>query len=187
MTTGGRPLPSTARRPTGCPSVSLTVLNRSRSRMNSVNWLPWRRDARERLLHFLQQHGAIGEARQVVMAGHVSDLRFGPLLRGDVLMNRDPAAVRHRPVIDGDGTPVAHEISVQYGSPLRTSAKRFSTKALVSVGLLPCRPQGFQNGTQRHAGFCLIAREAVDLAIAFVANDQSARCGRTCTGHAACS
>ena len=58
--------------------------------------------ARQRLLHFLQQHRAIGEAGQAVVARHVGDLRFGPLLRRDILMDRDPAAVRHRPVIDGE-------------------------------------------------------------------------------------
>ena len=65
---------------------------------------------RQRLLHFLQQHRAIGQAGQAVMAGHECDLRFRLLLRGDVLMNGDPSAAGHRPVIDGKDAPVAHGI-----------------------------------------------------------------------------
>ena len=63
---------------------------------------------RQRLLHFAQQHRAIGEARQVVMTGHVRDLRFGAFLRGNVLMDGDPPTIRHRPVIDGKHTAAAH-------------------------------------------------------------------------------
>ena len=61
---------------------------------------------RQFLFHFLQQHGAIGEAGQTVVARHIGDLLFRSLLRGDVLMDGDPPAVRHRPVIDREDAAV---------------------------------------------------------------------------------
>ena len=55
---------------------------------------------RQPLLHFLAQHGAIGEAGQPVMAGQIDDPRFGAFLRGDVLVKRDPSSVVRRLVGD---------------------------------------------------------------------------------------
>ena len=127
----------------------------------------------EFLLHFLQQNGAIGEARQVVMPGHISDLRFGPLLRGDILVNRDPAAVRHRPVMDGKHAPVAHrDLDI-----IRLAlADLRQTVFHVVVGMqrpAASRYPRLENGTQRHAGFDQIAREPGELGVTVVANNQA--------------
>src|SRR5262249_59318216 len=55
----------------------------------------------------LGEQGAIGEAGQRVVARHMGELRFGALLRRDVLVNLDPTLVAHRPATDGDDAPVA--------------------------------------------------------------------------------
>ena len=66
--------------------------------------------ARQRLVHLLQEQRTIGEAGQRVIARHVRELGLDALLRGDVLMDRDPAAVVHALMIDGDDAPVAQVV-----------------------------------------------------------------------------
>src|SRR5690606_41194644 len=48
----------------------------------------------ERLLDTLAEGVAIGQVRQPVMPGHMRDSRLRPLLVGNVLEGRDPAASR---------------------------------------------------------------------------------------------
>ena len=66
--------------------------------------------ARQRLVHLLHEQRPIGEAGQGVVARHVRKLGLDALLRGDVLMDRDPAAVVHALMIDGDDAPVAQMV-----------------------------------------------------------------------------
>ena len=53
--------------PTVCPRLSLTVLNRSRSRNSRPTRRRLVRSARERVLHSVLEQGAVGEPRQVVV------------------------------------------------------------------------------------------------------------------------
>ncbi len=52
--------------------------------------------ARQPLGHLLAQQHAVGKLRQRVVARHVRDALFGAMALGDVLVDRDPAALRHR-------------------------------------------------------------------------------------------
>ena len=65
-----------------------------------------RLDAREALGHLLAQQHAVRQFGQRVVARHVRDALLGAVALGDVLVDRDPAALRHRLVGDLDDAPV---------------------------------------------------------------------------------
>jgi hypothetical protein len=56
--------------------------------------------SRQRFGELLHEQRAISEIGQFVTAGHAGNLRLDPLLRGDVLMHPDPAAVVPRLMCD---------------------------------------------------------------------------------------
>ena len=58
-------------------------------------------------LHALAQQHAVGQIGQHVVVRHVGDARLDAPLLGDVLVRGDPAAARHRLMLDGDDAPVA--------------------------------------------------------------------------------
>ena len=127
----------------------------------------------QRFLHFLKQHGAIGEAGQAVVSRHVGDLGFGPLLRGDVEMHGDPSAIGHRPVIDRERAAVGHRdlgivwlaaANVDQASPdVGVAVRRTDTAGNAS----------FQDRAQHGAWRRLFEREPVHLGVALVADDQT--------------
>ena len=62
--------------------------------------------AREPFRHFLAQQHAIGQLRQRIVARHVRDVLLGAVALGDVLVDRDPAALAHRLMRDLDDAAV---------------------------------------------------------------------------------
>jgi hypothetical protein len=104
------------------------------------------------LFHFLQQHGAIGEACQAVVAGHVGDLRLGSLLRRNVVMDANPSAVRHRAVIDRERASVAHgDFAIVRLASANVGQALLDVRAAVLRAVTP-RNASVQDGPQRHAG-----------------------------------
>ncbi len=57
----------------------------------------------------------VGQVGQAVVAGEVANLRLGAALFGDVLVGRDPAAVRHRLVDDRNHLTVLQFDDVGFG------------------------------------------------------------------------
>ena len=129
---------------------------------------------RQRLVHFFQQHRAVGDPGQAVMARHEGDLRFGLFLRGDVLMDRDPAAVGHRPVIDADHAAVAHDVL----GIVRLPAAGFRQTLFDVIGGVDRNVAAahgrFEDRAHRHAGPGLLGGKAIHLAVALVRHDQAA-------------
>src|SRR5882724_10694254 len=66
---------------------------------------------RQSLSRLFSEQRAIGKASQRIVARQGGKLGFGPLLRGDVLMNFDPASITHRLAIDGDNAPIGQSLN----------------------------------------------------------------------------
>jgi hypothetical protein len=100
-------------------------------------------------------------------------LRLGLFLRGDVLVDGDPAAVRHRPVIDRECPPVAHGVF----DIIRLAAADFRQPLLdISAGVFRTVTGGnasFQDRKQCHAALHLLGWNPVHFAIALIAHDQT--------------
>ena len=88
-----------------------------------------RLDAREAFGHLLAQQHAVRQLRQRVVARHVRDAFLGAVPLGDVLVDRDPAALRHRLVRDLDDAPVG-EMAV------RDQVARLQRRDIVVVELV---------------------------------------------------
>ena len=107
-----------------CPSVSLTFLKRSRSRQVSGDNIT-SLGACQRMLQFLVQQRAIGQIRERVVKGHVRDLGVGASLLGDVLVGRDPAAIRHGLMRDGDDASIGKRLDLGRGIPFTHGSQPF--------------------------------------------------------------
>src|SRR5215813_1362103 len=83
--------------------------------------------ASKRLVRLFGEQRTIGKASQRIVARQVGKLGFGPLLRGDVLMNFDAAQITHRLPIDGDDAPVAQFLN---SARIRTPARSACDHAL---------------------------------------------------------
>ena len=68
--------------------------------------------ARAGVFDLFDQRRAIGEARERVMMREIGDARLGTPTLGDVLVRRQPAAVRHRMPQDHDDAAVAELLDV---------------------------------------------------------------------------
>ena len=114
------------------PSESLTLLNSSISMYSTANCSP-RSDARQFLLQPLAKQGAVRQIGQRVVMRQMRDPFLGASAFGDVLVGRDPSAVRQWLVDDLDRAAVGgFDDPVTFSAPTlrRTSAQNSSRSPL---------------------------------------------------------
>ena len=86
-----------------CPSVSLTSLKRSRSRHEHCESLAFA----QALLQALAEENAVGQIREGIVMRQVRDAILDAPALADILVRRDPTAVRHRLMHYNDHPPIA--------------------------------------------------------------------------------
>jgi hypothetical protein len=72
----------------------------------------------ERLFHLVLEQDAIGQVGERVVPGHMDDLGLGLTAFGDILVGRDPAAVRGRAIQAGDDATIVELVKMRLGRPL---------------------------------------------------------------------
>ena len=105
------------------------------------------------------------------MVRHVLDARLDVALLGDVLVRGDEAAVRHRLMLDHDGPAIA-----QLGDPGHRYIVRGDRKHVADVVVVGVQAGGSpvpHDALQSSSGLRQLARQAVQLGVLFVANQQA--------------
>ena len=129
--------------------------------------------ARQALQHLLAQDRAVGEVGEDIVARQVGDLRLGALLRCDILVDRDPAAVLHGLMADREDPPVTQLVHRIVWLRLGDLLQSLLDIMLGLVRTTAQRDARLQNGAQRRAGLGHLRREPVHFAVASVAHHQT--------------
>ena len=146
--------------PTGWPSESLTLLKRSRSRNMTASLSP----RAERLLHLVAEQHAVRQIGERVVPRHVHDLGFGLAALGDVLVGRDPAAVRGRAVETRHHAAVDELVAsaVRCALSLMSCARSANNCVHGLVGVIAAGDADFEHFSKAHARPDPFARQPED-------------------------
>src|SRR4029079_5837153 len=159
--------------PTGWPSVSLTCLKWSRSRMCMATISP-RVRTRQRLLQPLIQQRAIGQRGQRIVQRHVRDLGLRATLLSDVLVRGDYAAIDHRLYRDRNVAPVGQLADVATCLPACGTNEHGVEHVVDGIGTaITVGNAMLDDLAHMHAGHHLRGLEAVDLRITLVGDNQA--------------
>ena len=127
---------------------------------------------RERLVALLHEQRAVGEVGEAVVARHMRHLGLDAFLRGDVLMDRDPAAVALGLMHHRDHAAVAQVVDGVIGLRPRHFGEPLVDVFLGVGGTLPGRDPRLEDGAQARSRRGLLGREAVHVRIVPVAHDE---------------